>query len=113
MLPLIYLAGPYTIPDPVLNVRNSIVAASRLYETGLVVPLVPHLTMLWQLVDPKPIDHWYEYDLHLLRRCDAILVMPGESRGAEAEAALAVEIGMPVFYDEADLFEWVKQRPAD
>jgi hypothetical protein len=110
MLPLVYIAGPYTHPDPVLNVRRSIETASRLYDSGKVVPLIPHLTMLWQLVDPKPLDHWYEYDLHLLRRCDAVLVIPGKSAGAEAEAKLALDLGMPLFDDEQELLEWAARQ---
>ena len=109
-LPLVYLAGPYQSPDPVWNTHAVVQLASRLYESGLVVPLVPHLTLLWHLIEPRPADYWYAYDLHLLRRCDAVLRLPGNSQGADVETAEAKARGIPVFHDEASLLDWASTR---
>jgi hypothetical protein len=106
--PLVYIAGPYTRPDPVVNTRNAVEAASALYATGLVVPVVPHLTMLWHLIDPQPVEFWYGYDLHILRRCDAVFVLPGSSVGADNEVTVARELSMPVFETEAALLDWAR-----
>lgn len=105
--PLVYLAGPYTRPDPVLNTHETIRFASKLLDEGLVTPFVPHLTLLWHLVSPREVDFWYDYDLAVLARCDALLRIEGESTGADKEVAFAVERGIPVFYDAAGLWLWV------
>ncbi len=105
-LPLVYIAAPYLVPDPVWNTHDVIKLASRLYETELVVPLVPHLTLLWHAVEPHPAEYWYEYDLHLLRRCDAVLRVAGPSKGADIETDEAASLGIPVFRDEAALLAW-------
>jgi hypothetical protein len=39
----------------------------------------------------------------LLTRCDAVLRIPGESRGADLECELARTLGIPVFTSVADL----------
>jgi hypothetical protein len=104
--PLVYIAGPYTNPDPVLNTRSTLILAAEFYEGGHVVPLVPHLTLLWNLVVPRPIEFWYAYDLELLRRCDALFRMPGESTGASVEEEEAHRLGLPVFTDREELLSW-------
>lgn len=98
MKPLVYLAGPYTHPDPVANTRAMILAATELHEAGLCTPFIPHLSMLWHLVTPKPVEFWYNLDLEYLSRCDALLRFPGVSTGADDEARFATETGIPVFF---------------
>lgn len=61
-----------------------------------VVPLVPHLSLLWQLISPKPYATWLDYDRELLARCDAVLRVPGFSVGATLEAEFALRRGIPV-----------------
>jgi hypothetical protein len=104
--PLVYVAGPYTIPDPIENVHRSVHAAAALIDSNLVTPLVPHLTMLWNLIAPRPVEFWYAYDLSLLARCDAIFVLSGESRGVELELEFARGAGLPIFEDTELLYEW-------
>ena len=106
--PLVYVAGPYTRPDPVENTHRVIELASELVNEGLITPLVPHLTLLWHLVSPRPLDFWYEYDIATLARCDAVFRMEGESEGADREVKFAQEAGLPVFTDLGDLREWAK-----
>lgn len=96
MKTLVYVAGPYTNPDPVLNTHVAIDAWAELSEAGY-VPFVPHLNLLIHLVHPRPEDFWYEYDLQFLARCDVLLRLPGESKGADVEAAFARDRGIPVF----------------
>jgi hypothetical protein len=106
--PLVYLAGPYSSPDPVLNTHTVVEIASRLVDEGLVTPTVPHLTLLWHVIQPRELDFWYEYDLALVARCDAVLRLPGASTGADKETAFAESRGIPVFTDEAALREWAR-----
>ena len=106
--PLVYIAGPYSTPDPVANTHSVAKVASELYRTGAVVPVVPHLTLLWQLIDPQPIEFWYEYDLHILRRCDAVLVLPGPSTGTDREVDRARKLGIPVFASTDEVLAWAR-----
>lgn len=91
------MAGPYTRPDPVQNTHAIVRVADALLDAGF-VPLVPHLTLLWHAISPKPYQSWLDYDQYLLARCDVILRVPGESQGATQETALAEEQGIPVVY---------------
>ena len=108
-LPLVYIAGPITLPDPVWNTHTATVFADRLYTENVCVPLIPHMNMLWHFIVPHETDYWYSYDLHLLARCDALYRLPGESKGAEAEIMYANELGLPVFLDELELRDWCRQ----
>src|SRR4051812_42814019 len=87
--PLVYIAGPYTNPDPVANTHGVIRLASEMIDEGLVTPVIPHLTLLWHLVSPRPLDFWYAYDVALLRRCDALFRVEGASSGADMEVDFA------------------------
>lgn len=111
-LPLIYVAGPYTHPDPVANTHLALEAAERIMASGLGVPHVPHLTLAWHLVYPHEEGFWYGYDLHLLRRCDALLRLSGASKGADAEVVGAERLGIPVFFSETRLWEWLRGKGA-
>ena len=102
---LIYIAGPYTKPDPVINTRNAIQAAEELLAAGL-IPYIPHLSMLWHLVQPHDIEFWYEYDLFMLTRCDCMLRLPGESTGADREEVCAVKWGKRVFRSVEEIQKW-------
>lgn len=97
--PLIYLAGPYTHPDPVENTHHMIRIADALLDLD-VVPIVPHLSMFWHLLCPRPYGDWLTYDLHLLLRCDAVLRVPGVSSGADGELRVARRLGIPVLLAE-------------
>src|SRR4051794_28243832 len=97
--PLVYVAGPYSHDDPVLNTNRVISFASELVDEGLVTPVVPHLTLLWHIVRPRPLEFWYAYDVALLRRCDALFRLSGASTGADMEVEYANEHGLPVFTD--------------
>lgn len=98
--PVIYVAGPYQHPYPPYNVRAAIAWADEVLLWGA-VPMLPHLSMLWDLVSPKPYAEWLAIDLALMLRCDAVLRTPGESSGADAEVLVAEERGIPV-YDVQD-----------
>lgn len=94
-VPLIYLAGPFTEPDPVENTHRMIQIADAVLDAGF-TPLIPHLTLAWHLVSPKPYAAWLAYDRDLLARCDVLLRVPGYSHGATQECTFADELGIPV-----------------
>lgn len=113
MKPWVYIAAPYTAPDPAENTRRAVQAGAALLDSDLVIPVVPHLTMLWHLIAPRPYEEWIAYDRHLLRRCDALVRLSGDSPGADEEVAFAGELGLPVFDGEMPLYDvmmWADAR---
>jgi hypothetical protein len=108
--PLVYIAGPYTNPDPVENTHTIVLFATGLVEAGRVTPIVPHLSLLWHLVTPRPIDFWYAYDLEVLARCDYLLRVGGASTGADAEVKEAHRLGIPVVHDVGELYSLLETR---
>lgn len=99
----IYVAGPYTKGDTILNIRDALYIANHLRSMGH-TPFVPHLTYAWHMIFPhEDVEYWYQYDLEWLRKCDAIYRLPGESTGADKEVDVALEMGIPVFYSLAQV----------
>jgi hypothetical protein len=98
----VYVAGPYTQGDPVVNVRAAIAEAELLAVLGH-APYVPHLTMLWHLVAPHDTEFWYAHDLEWLAVCDAVVRIPGPSVGADAEVKEAERLGIPVYASALDV----------
>lgn len=113
---LILIAGPYrsgTNDDPQkmrANLRALEAAALPLFRAGH-VPLIgewlalPLLEVggstaigdaLWQEI-VYPVAH------RLLARCDAVLRLPGESKGADNDVRLARERGLPVYFTIEDV----------
>jgi hypothetical protein len=92
----IYVAGPYTKGDVVVNVREAIITGNNLRSLGH-TPFIPHLTHFWHLLVPHEIEYWYAYDMEWLEQCDAVFRIGGESKGADAEVKRAQELGKPIY----------------
>ena len=101
----VYIAGPYTHDDPVLNTSNVIDVAEDLAKFGY-IPYAPHLTMFWHFLYPHDIEFWYEYDLAWLLKCDCVLRIDGDSHGADNEVEFAKTHDIPVFYTYQELTEY-------
>jgi hypothetical protein len=110
MKPLVYIAGPYSHPDPVENTHRAIKAGMSLWETGKCAVIIPHLSLVAHLVEPRGIDYWYEMDIDQLAHCHALLRLPGASSGADKEVAYARANNIAVFEDVAPLLEWLVRR---
>ncbi|WP_207841898.1 DUF4406 domain-containing protein [Williamsia soli] len=107
---LILIAGPYrsgTNDDPDLlrrNLHRLEQAAWPLFAKGH-VPMIGEWVALpvlagagaGSLSDPIAEQVLYPTAHRLLAHCDAVLRLPGESRGADADVALARERGIPVY----------------
>lgn len=99
----VYMAGPYS-GDPIRNTRT----ACQMYESlrsampnALII--CPHWSMTQHTIcGDQPHEYWMQHDLDLIMVMHASGVpgvihrMPGESKGANIECALAGEIGVPV-----------------
>ena len=108
---MILIAGPYrsgTGDDPELLRRN----LGRLEEAAWPLFRAGHLPMIgeWvalpvlagagvdKLSDPIAGEVMYPTAERLLQRCDAVLRLPGDSRGADQDVAIAKERGLHVYY---------------
>lgn len=98
----VYVAGPYTKPDPCINTNTAIKAGDHLWQLGF-VSFVPHLTHLWHTVSPHPYQDWLDYDMEWLNVCHAVLRLAGASSGADAEVVEARKLSIPVFYSVVEL----------
>jgi hypothetical protein len=73
----IYIAGPYTKGDSVINVRRAAEAASTLrHGVYHIIPFVPHLYHLWDLIEPNRYGYWMDMCFAWIDKCDALLRLP-------------------------------------
>jgi hypothetical protein len=97
--PWVYVAGPYTHPDPIENTHRAIRVGDHLATLGF-VPIIPHLSLLWHMVAPHPAKYWYGITAEWLKRCDVVYRLKGASKGGDEEVALADKLGIPVIYED-------------
>lgn len=118
--PLVYLAGPISRPDPLINCRNGVILYRRMIVEGVVTPFLPHLSILVPLVcggEGGAVDgqeFWLPYDFEILDSCDALYRMDGESAGADYEVNYVRNgrqgLGsIPVFTTLDGLYAWADQ----
>lgn len=107
---MILIAGPYrsgTDDDPVRMNRNLLRlerAAWPIFQAGhlpvigewIALPVLASMGVT-DIADPRARDVMYPTAERLLERCDAVLRLPGESRGADQDVAIARRRGIPVY----------------
>jgi nucleoside 2-deoxyribosyltransferase len=108
---VVYVAGPFTAPNAWEVHRNVCRAESlalAVAEAGA-MPLCPH-TNTQHFHGTLPPAFWYDGTLELLRRCDAIILVPGweASKGTQEEVVEAKRRGMPVFERVEELKAWLE-----
>lgn len=97
--PLIYVAGPLSKGDHNQNVRRAVLVAEALVEAGADV-FIPHTHgVLWDMATAvqHPHEFWMGIDLAILEKCDGLVRVPGESKGADLEVAAMLELNRPVY----------------
>ena len=94
--PLIYIAGPITLGNPMHSTHRAIEIAELVVEAGA-VPHVPHLSIFWDTIHPHDWKYWLDMDMHIIDHCDALIRFSGLSKGADVEVDHARSRGMPVF----------------
>ena len=98
----VYIAGPYTKPDPETNTAEAIFMGDWVRSLGYDV-YIPHLTHFWEKQIHHEWEFWMEHDLAWLALCDILLRLPGESAGADREVEFAQAHGIRVVYSINDL----------
>lgn len=124
---IVYVSGPMTNGGKhgcdYLAVGAGMAAGIQLMKAGYAV-IVPQLTayaqtaMAWNgqsLGLNCGLSHevWLDMDNALVSVSDAVLRMPGESKGADQEVNMARNLGKPVYYHpdtlKANIGQWTKQ----
>ena len=98
----VYIASPYTKGDTAINVKRQLDCAAQLMDLGF-CPIVPLLTHFQHIHKPRTYNDWLKIDFEKLRRCDVVLRLHGESKGADAEVQHALTLGIPVVYSVSGL----------
>lgn len=117
---IVYIAGPYTGPthgpESYVEISHNIINARgwaiKVMRLGNCVALTPHLNSAHMECDFNFPDFWYAADLELLKRCDAIFLIPGweRSKGSVKEKDFAITNNIPTFEDLKILEWWLLQR---
>ena len=102
MRPRIYISGPITLGDAKHNFQQAAEAQRRLLIEGF-APWNPMLTMLLDYAEEIPHAVWVDADLPWIEAAKAVLRLPGESVGADAEVAFARSKDVLVYYDIDEL----------
>lgn len=111
-LPLVYIAGPYTFPDPIENLHRAVQTA-EVIESYKCAVIIPHLSMAWHMARPAPVEVWYARDIEVLLNCDALVRFSGRSVGADAEVEQARANGIRTFtFDDLGMTAFKNWRKA-
>lgn len=103
---LVYIAGPFrahTAWDIEQNIRRAEERSLEVWRRGMAA-LCPHTNT--RFFQGAALDEvWLEGTLEMLRRCDAVLLVPNwrGSSGTRAEITEALRLGIPVFESLTEL----------
>lgn len=101
----VFIAGPYTLGDIGVNVKNHMITFDALCNYGF-APFNPLLFHFQHIMHPRSYNDWTKIDNEYLLICDAVLRLPGKSLGADNEVKLAHTANIPVFYTIEKLIEY-------
>lgn len=121
----IYLAGPYSHPDPTVRQRRFEQLnryAARLMEAGIPMfsPISHSHPIADHMVEDRGHDFWMAMDLPILRHAAGLLVLTlegwQESRGVGDEFTFAVDHGIPYAHASPTAqtlpLQWCRERLA-
>lgn len=118
---LVLIAGPYrsgTDGDPeriAANLRRLESAAWPIHAKGhipmigewVALPVLAGAPAARSTPETPEDDVMYDVAGRLLQHCDAVLRLPGASRGADRDVEIAEARGLPVYRDAADIPAYV------
>lgn len=107
---IVYIAGPFrgkTEWDRQQNIRRAEGLALEVWRLGAAA-ICPHKNTE-HFDGSAPDELWLRGDLEILRRCDAVILLPTwpRSQGAMFEKGFAEDNRIPVFEDLKDLKDWI------
>lgn len=116
----IYFASPYTSDDPevvaerVAEIRA--VVAKVINNQNVVIPYSP-IVYTHDLAEHCPDHDWYEWDLHFLERCDAMIVVKmtnwKRSKGVQKEIDYCRKHNIPYAFAKPENILEVCERLAE
>ena len=103
----VYISGPITKGDRNWNYYQACDMEAELMRRGF-APLNPMQTMVLPFAWDGEFEHeqWLARDFAWIEVADAILRLPGESVGADAECQFAKDRGIPVFDTIIEIEHW-------
>lgn len=113
---VVYIAGKYRGPNAWAveqNIRAAEEVAARVWAMGLVA-LCPHANSR-HMEGVASDEHFLAGTLELMRRCDAVVLVPGwgSSAGTRAEIEEAKRLGIPVFGIDSQLGDYKRVTHVD
>ena len=123
----VYIAGPIVKGELGGNIQRAVDAMHALMRAGF-APHCPHLScysgnvsrsafgspFAFAEVLPRgtKVEEWYGVDMPWVEVSEAVLRLPGEGVGSDAEVAHAESLGIPVFHSLGELIAWGRQQAA-
>lgn len=108
---MVYISGPITGSGNLhRNIQNGIDVWAELIDLGF-APFCPHMNDFgFYVAKPFSWNVIIEVDLAILAKADALLRLPGKSKGADLEVNEAFKMEIPVFYNTPELIAYFKRR---
>lgn len=104
----VYIAGPMTSSgSKIANYATGLSAEIALMENRF-APFTPHHSFITNTFNEFSWEEWLQFDETWIEVCDAILRIPGESKGAAREELYAALKGIPVFHSIDELIAYRK-----
>jgi nucleoside 2-deoxyribosyltransferase len=111
-LKLVYVSCPITLGNKNHNWFQAAEAQVALMKAGYAVHNPAHAIMLPESSNISW-ETWLIMDEAIIDRCDLVVLLPGESKGAERECAYAASKGIPVMPLSEALMRATAQRMLD
>lgn len=100
--PLIYISGPITKGQPsrMHNVAVATQAFHYLLKRGVYAFVPQWAALVDYCLEDCRYDEWMELDFAVIERCDVLVRLPGESKGADLEVEFATKLGIPTVFGD-------------
>jgi len=100
-LPRVFVGGPWTKPDPLMNINTTLKLRTQLQDSGLIHTVCPMSdTFMWGIVCVSDYETQTKFCFHELATCDIAVFRRGESSGRDQEIEICNQLGIPFFWDD-------------
>jgi hypothetical protein len=106
----VFVSGPYTLGNVEDNITRMIDASNELIDNGFnPLPLNVAYHPIETKYPRKRYVDWIDITYEWVEKCDCLLRLTGESKGADGEVKIAEELKIPVFYSTIELIKYYKK----